>query len=211
MLTVKEYIELYKKPFEDLNKKEQKLIQEYNKYLIERYPFLTPYNVWTGKLDEDYNYSNTWMDDMPDGWRIAFGDEMLEKLREALLKVPYNPKDNWDVPAVCENDTWLNHYRLCQVKEKYGSLRWYDNGATKEVHDIIHEYEIKSEQTCIACGEPAKYISQGWISPFCEKCAKEIYERNIKRYSENKMTLDEAIKKYPFDEDYKTVEEWFKD
>ena len=27
------------------------------KALIERYPFLAPYNVFTGELDEDYDYS----------------------------------------------------------------------------------------------------------------------------------------------------------
>ena len=43
-----------------------------NKALLEKYPWLTPYNVWTGKPLEDYNYEYTWADDIPRGWRLAF-------------------------------------------------------------------------------------------------------------------------------------------
>ena len=74
------------------------------------------------------------------------------------------------------------------IKEKYGTLRWYDAGAPKEVYDIIHKYEELSFRTCIECGKPAKYITQGWISPYCEDCIKhQIYKYDsIEDYYENK-------------------------
>ena len=158
---------------------------------------------------------------------------------------------------------WYNYedkYRIIQIKEKFGGLRWYDNGAPigrlsedyeevtrrlfrpfpeeydsekyvmvldhidnyesmydennelKEnareiweqndanaiehyrkhriiekckVHDIIAKYETLSRKTCICCGKPAKYITLGWISPFCEDCIKGVNDK------------------------YKTVEEYF--
>ncbi len=47
--------------------------KESNQKLIERFPFLIPRNRWTGKVPEDYDYSYTELDSMPDGWRKAFG------------------------------------------------------------------------------------------------------------------------------------------
>lgn len=126
-----------------------------NKELIENYPFLLPRSRWTGEPDEDYDYSHTELDAMPEGWRIAFGEQMCEEIREALIK------------ANC-----LDEYRIMQIKEKYGSLCWYDGGAPREVHEIIRKYERLSKRICIHCGKPATKISTGWISPFCDECVE---------------------------------------
>ena len=34
-----------------------------------------PRNRWTGEVPEDYDYSYTELDSMPDGWRKAFGEQ----------------------------------------------------------------------------------------------------------------------------------------
>jgi len=58
---------------------------------------------------------------------------------------------------------------VTQVKEKFGALRFYINGASQEVHDIIRKYEHKSAQTCEKCGEPGTIQSnRGWLSCVCE-------------------------------------------
>ena len=129
-----------------------------NKELIDRYPFLIPRNVFTDKVVIDLEADEieyTLLDEMPKGWRIAFGEQMCEEIREVLIKYDY-----------------LNEYRIVQIKEKFGGLRWYDDGAPKEVFDIINKYEDISYTTCIQCGKPATLITKGWISPFCDDCAK---------------------------------------
>ena len=132
------------------------LIQMNNKELIERYPFLMPRNRWTGNIPEDFNYSYTELDALEDGWRKAFGERMCEEIREALIE-----------------DNYLDKYRISQIKEKYGTLRWYDFGATQKVHDIISKYEYISGFICQYCGSPyAKTFNNGWISTICENCAK---------------------------------------
>ena len=148
-------------------------IKEKNKELCKQYPFLIPWNRWSGKLITDcaagekgywpgcpdelpeYDYEYTELDNMPDGWRIAFGIQMCEELREALIE-----------------DDDLDRYRVVEVKEKYGELRWYDNGikAGSRVHDIVRKYENMSARTCIVCGKPATRVTLGWISPFCDDC-----------------------------------------
>lgn len=139
--------------------------KETNKKLIERFPFLMPHNRWTDEVPEDFDYSYTELDSMPDGWRKAFAEQMCEEIREELVRVDY-----------------LDKYRITQIKEKYGTLRWYDFGCTERMlREIIPKYEQLSVKTCIKCGNPATKVSAGWISPYCDACANEIgqYERFI--------------------------------
>lgn len=133
-----------------------------NTELIERYPFLVLRNDWTDEIIENYDpeCDGTYLDDMPKGWKIAFGERLCEELREALIK-----------------DNYLNDYRISQVKEKYGSLHWYDNGASEEVCKIIDKYEEISYHTCCICGAPATKISNGWICPYCDECFDK-YHKN---------------------------------
>ena len=132
--------------------------QEANRKLIERFPFLLPRNRWTDKVPEDFDYSYTELDSMPDGWRTAFGEQMCEEIREELVRANY-----------------LYQYRITQIKEKYGSLRWYDFGCTERMlREIIPKYDHLSARTCIRCGKPATKASTGWISPYCDTCADEI-------------------------------------
>lgn len=132
--------------------------KESNQKLIERFPFLMPRNRWTGEVPEDYDYSYTELDSMPDGWRKAFGEQMCEDIREELVHAEY-----------------LDQYRISQIKEKYGTLCWYDFGCTERMlRDIIPKYEHLSARTCIRCGNPATKVSTGWISPYCDTCAGKI-------------------------------------
>ena len=157
-------------------------IKDRNRALCEKYPFLIPRNRWSGKrITEakdggywpgdpesipEYDYEYTELDDMPEGWRKAFGEQLCEELKQELL--------------ASGGEKALNEYMICQIKEKYGYLRWYDFGCTERwFSEILPQYENLSERTCIRCGRPAKYISSGWISPWCEDCAKGIPDRMV--------------------------------
>lgn len=61
-------------------------------------------------------------------------------------------------------------YEITQIKEKFGGLRWYDNGAPTEVHKIIEKYSYIADHTCIICGRPATVRTSGWIFPYCDDC-----------------------------------------
>ena len=133
----------------------------YNKALLEKYPWLTPYNIWIKEPLEDYNYERTWADDIPKGWRLAFGDQMIEELDQLLKK--YNLEDK---------------YRIVQIKEKFGGLRWYDDGFSKEGYeeyrDWLCKYEDLSFKTCINCGKPAIGFTRGYILPLCRDCMRDM-------------------------------------
>jgi len=63
--------------------------------------------------------------------------------------------------------------QICQVKEKFGGLRFYINSGSDEIYKKIFEAEIKSNGICEKCGEPGKSISGGWIVTLCESHAEE--------------------------------------
>ena len=153
---------------------ERRKIKE-NKKLIKEFPFLLPRNVWTGEVISDYDYSFTELDSMPEGWRKSFGFDMCKEIKEELLKYNY-----------------LDNYRITQIKEKYGSLRWYDNGYPRDskIGSIIEKYERLSEEICINCGNPAKYYTKGWISFICEDCKNKII-KEYPYYSEESFELIE--------------------
>lgn len=99
--------------------------------------------------------SYTELDAMEPGWRKAFGIQMCKEIKKELKKHKF-----------------LYKYRIVQIKEKFGGLRWYDAGIPKnsELWDIIHKYNGISHQTCGVCGKPATKMSKGWIYPYCDDC-----------------------------------------
>jgi len=131
--------------------------QKENKQLCEQYPFLLPRNIWTDEIPKDFDYSYTELDAMPDGWRKAFGLQMCKELKQELIKI-----------------NKMDEFRIVQIKEKFGELRFYTNWTTNEIEAIINKYTELSRKTCINCGKPATVITTGWISPFCNDCIKDI-------------------------------------
>lgn len=63
--------------------------------------------------------------------------------------------------------------QICQVKEKFGGLRFYINSGSDEIYKKIFKAEIKSNEVCEKCGEPGESISGGWIVTLCKFHAEE--------------------------------------
>lgn len=63
-----------------------------------------------------------------------------------------------------------NNFKIIQIKEKWGHLHFSTNWNTEKIRHIIDKYEEISAHTCIECSAPAKYQTQGYVLPFCEKC-----------------------------------------
>lgn len=132
-MTTKEYLEKRKKYPGPENKyrgweKDLESIKQFNKELIKNYPWLKPWNRWTGEAPDDYDYTYTELDSMPEGWRLAFGDEMVERIHQELVKFNY-----------------ADRYKIEQIKEKWGGLRWYDGGTP--IGKISEDYREVSSGT----------------------------------------------------------------
>ena len=60
-------------------------------------------------------------------------------------------------------------YTIGQIKEKYGTLRFYMNGAEVDgSEELIEAAEEKSAKTCEVCGKPGETRSTSWISTLCD-------------------------------------------
>ena len=60
-----------------------------------------------------------------------------------------------------------------QVKEKYGSLRFYYIGGNEFISGLVSMAEALSAVTCERCGAPGKQNSHGWIRTLCSECEQE--------------------------------------
>lgn len=55
-----------------------------------------------------------------------------------------------------------------QVKEKFGSLRFYYSGGDEYCAGVAAMAEHMSGLTCEVCGAPGKTDGKGWVSTLCE-------------------------------------------
>lgn len=141
-----------------------------NACLVTRWPFLSRGHgnpVGCEDDDGDVSLSSTWLDDMPIGWKASFGLEMCEDLSAVM--------GAYGVPT--------SSMVMEQVKEKYGSLRWYrtlevGDAATgtltsldDDMTDVIWAYEALSARTCVRCGTIRDVrLTRGYVLPVCRDC-----------------------------------------
>lgn len=123
----------------------------------------------------------TELDSMPKGWRTVFGLKMCKEIKQSLLKIG--------------DKKLLHKYRITQIKEKFGVLRWYDYCSTKEIQKIITKYEIISKRTCIVCGNLTIYFTNSciWASPYCDQHIEDYDISNASKYI---LLNPKEIKKY---------------
>lgn len=57
-----------------------------------------------------------------------------------------------------------------QVKEKFGTLRFYMSSETDEMDKLISDAETKSETICEMCGDKALLRQDGWWATLCDTC-----------------------------------------
>lgn len=63
--------------------------------------------------------------------------------------------------------------KASQVKEKFGSLRFYLTSGTDNMFKYTDMAEELSQTTCETCGKPGKLITKGWFYTACEEHTKE--------------------------------------
>lgn len=99
-------------------------------------------------------------------WGFECGDGWYKIIREAAEKLEPLIRDlRADHP---EDD----FPRASQVKEKFGTLRFYMTMETDEMSKIIEEAETKSAVTCERCGKKGILRKGGWLRTLCAKCHK---------------------------------------
>ena len=60
-----------------------------------------------------------------------------------------------------------------QVKEKYGTLRFYTTFDDYTIHAITQYAEHRSEHTCETCGDYGRRRGKGWVYTACDEHTHE--------------------------------------
>jgi len=91
----------------------------------------------------------------------AYTPKYLEQRKEEVLTSKLRP------------DTTVQQVVAIQVKEKFGTLRFYANGGDQYTDGLIAMAESMSSITCEICGHPGKIRHSGWLKSLCDEHAVE--------------------------------------
>lgn len=140
------------------------------KYLLISYPKL--YRQFYLPMTET---CMCWGFEFGDGW-FEIIDEVSKKIEaknnrfsNKLRKITYMIRKLFNPMLPLQQHSL--YVEAVQVKEKFGSLRFYTNFSDNEVDNWIREAETKSETTCEHCGSPhGKIRKHGWHQCRCDFC-----------------------------------------
>ena len=60
-----------------------------------------------------------------------------------------------------------------QIKEKFGTLRFYVDNANEYQRSVIHFVEMMSGSVCEVCGKPGKQTNTDWTRTLCKEHRNE--------------------------------------
>ena len=94
-----------------------------------------------------------------DGWYNII-DNLCATIKNREYNLKLNKKEY--VPVVAT-----------QVKEKYGSLRFYYDGGDDYIDGAVAFAEYMSEMICEKCGKPGKLRGRSWMYTACDEHTRE--------------------------------------
>lgn len=99
---------------------------------------------------------------------FAVGDGWFDIINMLCRNIQSHLKWKPEVPQVV----------ALQVKEKFGTLRFYYEGGDDYIRGLTSMAEAMSEVTCEECGKPGKLRHGGWIATLCDE---HHHERELKK------------------------------
>jgi len=72
-------------------------------------------------------------------------------------------------------------YKITQVKEKFGQLRFYYASMAEELirdimSDVSHAVEMRSAHICETCGKYGELRNLGWMRTLCDEHYEGVYK-----------------------------------
>jgi len=141
---------------------------ELDKDLCERFP-----KLFVNRHADMKTTAMCWGFDCGDGWynilsvlcgSIQSHIDWRNETRERLLKDnPYNRPIPDEIEQVVVD----------QVKEKFGTLRFYYHGGDDIIDGMVSMAESMSAVTCEKCGKPGYQSIGGWIVTLCKEHHEE--------------------------------------
>ena len=123
---------------------------ELDKQLCEKYPKI--FVNRNGDMKETCMY---WGLSVGDGWY-----DLIDTLCENIQSyIDNNSSETRVIPQIVAD----------QVKEKFGTLRFYTSGGDRLIDGMIWFAESMSSRICESCGKPGKLRNSGWLVTLCDE------------------------------------------
>ena len=100
-----------------------------------------------------------------------------KSVKESLMAFGFEHGDGWysiihslctDIKKILEKYS-DSEFEVIQVKEKFGTLRFYVSGGCEKIEKRIMKAERQSARACEVCGKPGKLRGHGWLYTACEE------------------------------------------
>jgi len=115
-------------------------------------------------------------------WGFECGDGWFPLINQLMSNIQHHldwkNKDSEVVPQVV----------LDQVKEKFGTLRFYYQGGDDTISGMVRMAESMSGVTCEECGKPGTQTSGGWIKTVCVEHGGVDYDTPEEELDENQTS-----------------------
>ncbi len=110
-------------------------------------------------------------------WGFECGDGWFNILNQLMGNIQHH------IDWKNRNGEIVPQVTLDQVKEKFGTLRFYYTGGDEYIHGMVALAEAMSGVTCESCGNPGERKGGGWVHTYCEPCEikREEARRNYAR------------------------------
>ena len=125
--------------------------QELDKLLCEKYP-----KMMVNRNKPMQETCMCWGFDCGDGWYNIL-DQLMGNIQHHI---------DWKN----RKEEVVAQVTLDQVKEKFGTLRFYYSGGDDAIDGMVRMAESMSGVTCEECSAPAQTHGPGWIRTICEPC-----------------------------------------
>ena len=111
--------------------------------------------------------------------------ELFEETMKALPDDEYKEKRLAEIVAgdFRQMPESIPQVTLDQVKEKFGTLRFYYSGGDDYISGMVRMAESMSAVTCEGCGNTGERRGGGWVHTYCTPC-EEARELARKQYNE---------------------------
>jgi hypothetical protein len=138
--------------------------KELEEKLFKRFSFFHPEaSIQESLMAFGFEHDDGWFDII---WKLC---EDLEKENKRMI----DEMDPNDKTKILLQKGELSLFRVAQVKEKFGTLRFYTDLSSDGMDKLIREAEKKSEVTCEVCGKPGGLMARGyWYKTLCTEWAK---------------------------------------
>jgi hypothetical protein len=132
--------------------------QELDKLLCEKYPKMM--------VNRNKNMQETCM-----CWGFECGDGWFNILNQLMSNIQHHIDwNNQNFEKGYKQYKQVTQVTLDQVKEKFGTLRFYYTGGDDEISGMVRMAESMSGVTCEECGNVGERRGGGWVHTYCEPC-----------------------------------------